>query len=110
MNELSNLVWNSAWGLLFVVIFIIVIFFAVRELLCWYWKIDQWLALFEKNLESQNKIIWLLQDVIIATLKNWDEISKNNNSSDLSWILKEIQNDKNSIKFSMSKDSEIINE
>ncbi|EKE28537.1 MAG: hypothetical protein ACD_3C00048G0002 [uncultured bacterium (gcode 4)] len=72
--------------LLYLVVALIILL-ALRDILCWYWKINEWISLLEENSKKQDKIIDLLNDSITAKTKN--DASKNN-VGNLDDILKDI--------------------
>ena len=56
----------------------ILLFLILRELFCWYWKINTRIYLLEKSLQAQNKTVELLNDLIIETRISRDEMTKIN--------------------------------
>ncbi|EKE29015.1 MAG: hypothetical protein ACD_2C00248G0003 [uncultured bacterium (gcode 4)] len=48
--------------IVFYIIIAIVIMLAIRDILCWYWKINEGIALLEKGIKKQDEIIKILMD------------------------------------------------
>lgn len=55
---------NILIGILVSFVIIIVIFFLLREVMCWYWKINRYLKLQEEQLQLQKDTIQLLQQLV----------------------------------------------
>lgn len=59
----------------------VLIFFAIRDIICWYWKINARISLLEQSLDVQVRIGQLLGELVVESQEIRKELSKNNRSA-----------------------------
>ena len=58
----------------------LLIFLLVREIFCWYWKINQRVSLLEQSLETQKRILKTTQE-LTELIKHREDIKKEDSIS-----------------------------